>query len=72
MLAELNAPIPEEVSVTVSVSGKELSAKAVVRHTRQVCSWFRIGFEFDRDLFSERVPALTAVLDNARIVSEHN
>ena len=64
MQVEVNAPIHLLAAVRVRVAGKEVMSKASVRHCRQVCSWFRLGLEFEQTLLSEGIPDLTEVLRN--------
>jgi hypothetical protein len=64
MQVEVNAPIHLLANVRVRISGREVMSKASVRHCRQVCSWYRVGVEFEQSLLSEDIPEVTGVLSN--------
>jgi hypothetical protein len=62
MLVEVNASIHVDMKVRVRFANQELSTHPTVRHCRQLCSWFRIGLEFERTLLSEDIPEMTEAL----------
>lgn len=67
MQVEVNAPIRLDSTVRVWLEQKEISANATVRHCRRLCSWFRIGLEFDQTLVSEAISSLTEALTDSLI-----
>jgi PilZ domain len=65
MYVEVNGFASPDTVVQVRFANRDLSAKAIVRHCRQLCCWFRIGLEFEQTLLSEDVPEITNVLTAA-------
>lgn len=65
MQVEVNASIPADCSIQVRFAGIELSSKASVRHCAQICSWFRMGLEFEDSLLEENIPMLIRVLTDS-------
>ena len=66
MQVEINASIDMGTTCRIRFSNREISAKATVRHCRQICSWFRLGLEFERSLLSEDIPEITQVLTGSQ------
>jgi len=46
MLVRVAVPIPTRTEITIRVDDLEVSRKAIVRHCRQVQSWFQVGLKF--------------------------
>jgi hypothetical protein len=62
MQVEVDAPIPPDTTVHLTVDTQALTAGANVRHCSQLCSAFRIGLEFEQTLLSEKISRLVNTL----------